>query len=109
MAGAGAGREVRLLERVWAALTGTEIEDGGPEEEEEEEEKMLEKRKLLEEKGMELMRKLLKEKEREAARKDTESESGYPPGFRIGFKKWIFIFFLYRDIGNAQRAPPKSQ
>ena len=50
-----------------------------------------------------------KEKEREAARKDTESESGYPPGFRIGFKKWIFIFFLYRDIGNAQRAPPKSQ
>ena len=93
MAGAGAGREVRLLERVWAVITGQEVEleeEKEGEEKGEGEEEMPAKRRQLEEEGMELLRSLVKKKKmEEESRKD--AESGYPRGLSLYIGEQIAI------------------
>ena len=96
MGGAGMGRDVRLLERIWASLTGQE--------EEEEEEDTTEagaesaaNRKLAKERGMELMRDLLRERQMEDHKKSQDTtNSGYPPGLFIVYISLVSIcdFFL---------------
>ena len=77
MGGAGAGREVRLLERVWAVLTG---QQESPDEVGEVEEV---NRRLSEEEGVKLMRELIRKREMEdnQTSSDLDSESGYPAGW----------------------------
>ena len=74
MGGAGMGRDVRLLERIWATITGQDTQaateeqsggDGGDI-----------SRDRIEERGMELMRDLLRKRQRVSK----DNNSGYPPG-----------------------------
>ena len=82
MGGAGAGREVRLLERIWASLTGQDTTEA--------EEELSQpgtdsaaNRKLLEERGMEMMRDLLRKRQMEEHQKSENTNSGYPPGLYL--------------------------
>ena len=74
------GRDVRLLERIWATITGQDTQAG-------EEDSGVPgehgggggeiNRELIEERGLELMRDLLRKRQMSAAE---DNNSGYPPG-----------------------------
>ena len=89
MSGAGMGREVRLLERIWAAITGRDTaEAGGDHSLSGTDRDRAANRKLVEERGMELMRDLLRKREMEDHHKssaDEDTNSGYPPGWYLKF------------------------
>ena len=97
MGGAGMGRDVRLLERIWATITGqhtqAEGEDGLTGEHSGGGGGGDINRERIEERGLELMRDLLRKRQMEDNQTSSapdDDNSGYPPGLCL---KLYFVCF----------------